>query len=74
MRMMFVASTEYKDLSVDDSNSVSVSSFSEVEMCDGSWKNIKSVCVGDCIKSADGDSLFVCSIDKSDGLYNIKVR
>ena len=74
MRLMFVASTEYKDLSVDDSNSVSVSSFSEVEMCDGSWKNIKSVCVGDCIKSADGSILFVCSISKSNDLYNIKFK
>lgn len=69
MRMVFTASTEYKDVNADF-DVVELDNVSEVEVYDYSWyckwKNVKDLKIGDIIKIYDDewDSDIFCKITK----------
>lgn len=71
MRLMFCASTEYRDRSVVD-NTINLSSIEEVETERG-WLFAKDLLVGDIIKS-DNENLRVVNINKNSDNYIITLK
>jgi hypothetical protein len=70
MRMMFKASTEYKDEEVSDDNTVDISSVSDVMTSDG-WKKSKDLMVGDNVLIGEEKYSVIAKIEQHDTTYRL---
>ena len=65
IRMLFKASTEYKNIESTNDDYYEISNLSEVLTKDD-WKNVKQIVVGDYIKTDDGDFELVKKVERNE--------